>query len=98
MIYVQLANGTEFLFVGDTAPREVSWLERRPPARLITDFTAPQNRVALIGWLNGLHDLDRAEPRLHLIPGHDLDWLIDPSNKTLLVQLRDSLPQKVAGK
>lgn len=98
IIYVQLANGTELLFVGDTAPREVSWLERRPPARLLTDFTVPQDRVALIGWLNALHDLNRTEPRLHLIPGHDLDWLIDPGNKTPLVQMRDSLPQKVAGK
>ncbi|WP_310533884.1 MBL fold metallo-hydrolase [Novosphingobium sp.] len=98
MIYVQLANGTEFLFVGDTAPREVSWLERRPPSRLVTDFTVPQDRVALIGWLNALHDLARSAPKLNLIPGHDLDWLIDPNNRTPLVKMRDSLPQKVAGK
>ncbi len=98
MIYVQLADGTEFLFAGDTAPREVSWLERRPPARLITDFTMPQDRVALIGWLNALHELTRSDPTLHLIPGHDLDWLIDPNNKTPLVHMRDKPPQKVAGK
>ncbi len=98
MIYVQFANGTELLFVGDTAPREVSWLERRPPARLVTDFAVPQDRVALIGWLNALHELNRTEPGLHIIPGHDLGWLIDPANKTPLIKMRDSLPQKVAGK
>lgn len=98
MIYVQLANGAELLFAGDTAPREVSWLERRPPSRFLTDFRTPQDRVALIGWLNALHDLTKSDPRLNIVPGHDLDWLIDPNNKTPLVNMRDKPRQKVAGK
>lgn len=98
MIYVQLANGTELLFAGDTAPREVSWLERRPPSRYLTDFTMPQDRVALIGWLNALHDLTKSDPKLHIIPGHDLDWLVDSNNKTPMARMRDKPLQKVAGK
>ncbi|MFM6931779.1 MAG: MBL fold metallo-hydrolase [Novosphingobium sp.] len=98
MIYVQLANGTELLFAGDTAPREISWQERRPPSRLFTDFVQPQDRAALVGWLQALQDLHKSSPRLLIIPGHDVDWLIDPNNKVPLIRMSDKPAQKGAGK
>lgn len=98
MIYVQLANGTELLFAGDTAPRETSWQERRPPSRLFTDYAQPQDRKALIGWLTALQQLHKASPKLLIIPGHDVAWLIDPNNKVPLIRMRDEPIQKDAGK
>ncbi|MCW1402838.1 MBL fold metallo-hydrolase [Novosphingobium sp. MW5] len=97
MIYVQLANGTELLFAGDTAPRETSWQERRPPSRLFTDYTQPQDRKALVGWLAALQQLHKASPKLLIIPGHDVAWLIDPNNKVPMVRMRDEPIQKDAG-
>lgn len=98
MIYVQLANGTELLFAGDTAPREVSWQELRPPSRLITDFARPQDRAALVGWLNALRQLHESDGNVLIIPGHDVEWLVDPNNKVPLLRMRDLPLQKVAGK
>lgn len=98
MVYVQLANGTELLFAGDTAPREMSWQERRPPSRLFTDYMLPQDRSAVAGWLNALNRLHKASPQLLIIPGHDVEWLIDANNRVPLVRMRDEPIQKVAGK
>lgn len=98
MIYVQLANGTELLFAGDTAPREISWQERRPPSRLITDFIQKQDRAALADWLGALQKLHKSNPKLLIIPGHDVDWLIDPNNKVPLIRMGSKPSQKVAGK
>lgn len=98
MIYVQLANGTELLFAGDTAPRETSWRQVRPPSRLFTDFMQPQDRAALAGWLNALYQLHETDQKVLIIPGHDVEWLLDPNNKVPLRRMRDKPAQKVAGK
>lgn len=98
MVYVQLANGTELLFAGDTAPRETSWFERRPPSRLFTDYVQPQDRAAVAGWLTALRQLHEKSPDLLIIPGHDVAWLIDLNNKVPLVRMRDEPIQKDAGK
>lgn len=80
MIFVKLANGSEFLFAGDTAPMAASWSEERPPSRLITDFWAPEDRKSLIGWLKALHLEHQRNRKLFIIPGHDYEWLSDPAN------------------
>jgi glyoxylase-like metal-dependent hydrolase (beta-lactamase superfamily II) len=98
MIYVQLANGTELLFAGDTAPREISWQQRRPPSRMTTDFMQPQDRAALVGWLGALQQLHKTNPGLLIIPGHDVEWLIDPNNKVPLIRMSGKPLHKVAGK
>jgi glyoxylase-like metal-dependent hydrolase (beta-lactamase superfamily II) len=81
MIFVRTANGTEFLFAGDTATMAVSWKEQRPPSRLITDFWTPQSRSAIVGWLKALKRLKVQNPRLIIVAGHDLDWIEDPRSK-----------------
>jgi glyoxylase-like metal-dependent hydrolase (beta-lactamase superfamily II) len=72
MIYVRTANGAEFLFLGD-----VAWLFRnielqRERARLVTTFMlANEDRHAVFGELAALKQLHAAEPRIHIVPGHD---------------------------
>lgn len=75
MIYVQLQNGREYLFTGDTASmrRNISW--QRPRSRLMTDWVQPENRNATISWIKGLAALQKAAPRLTLVYSHDLTWL-----------------------
>lgn len=78
MVYVQLQNGREYLFTGDTASmwRNVGWL--RPRSRLATDWAAPEDRAATIGWIKGLAALHKREPGLTLVYAHDLAWLQSP--------------------
>jgi glyoxylase-like metal-dependent hydrolase (beta-lactamase superfamily II) len=78
MIYVQLQDGREYLFAGDTAPmrRSVSWL--RPRSRYLAEWLGTEDRAATIGWLKGLAALQAREPRLTLVYAHDLSWLEDP--------------------
>ncbi len=80
MIYVQLQNGREFLFMGDTAPmhRNVKW--QRPRSRYMAEWTGHEDRAATMGWIKGLAALQKREPQLTLVPEHDLDWLTDPLN------------------
>ena len=79
MIFVQLQNGREYLFAGDTASmaRNVEWL--RPRSRLLAQWRREgEDRAAVIGWLKGLADLHLREPRVTIVYGHDLSRLADP--------------------
>lgn len=75
MIYVQLQNGSEFLFSGDTAPmrRNVTWL--RPRSRYAAEWVGSEDRTATTGWLKGLAALQAREPGLTLLFGSDLALL-----------------------
>ncbi len=77
MIYVQLQNGQEYLFTGDTAPmrRNVTW--QRPRSRYMAEWNGQEDRAATTGWIKGLAALQVREPKLKLVPGHDLTWLRD---------------------
>jgi glyoxylase-like metal-dependent hydrolase (beta-lactamase superfamily II) len=67
MIYVKLASGAEYLFVGDTAwhmdgirqmkGKDADWVKEDEPSVM-----------AQLVWLNGLL---RAEPKLHIVVSHD---------------------------
>ncbi|MCW1384213.1 MBL fold metallo-hydrolase [Novosphingobium sp. KCTC 2891] len=78
MIYVQLANGREYLFTGDVAAmeRNVTWL--RPRSRLASGWQGGEDRVAVIGWLKGLAALKAQQPRLTLVYANDLNWMQNP--------------------
>jgi glyoxylase-like metal-dependent hydrolase (beta-lactamase superfamily II) len=80
MIYVQLQDGREYLFAGDTAPmrRNVSWL--RPRSRYAAHWQGSEDRSATMGWIKGLAALQTRYPRLKLVFGHDLGWLQDKEN------------------
>ena len=80
MIYVQLEDGREYLFVGDTAPmsRNVAWL--RPRSRYAATWQGSEDRTATMGWIKGLAALEARYPALKLVYGHDLGWLQDKAN------------------
>lgn len=70
MVYVQTADGTEFLFIGDVAWhfRNIEVQRERP--RFVT-LTSAEDRAAVFGQLGALHGLHEAEPRINMVPGHD---------------------------
>lgn len=70
MVYVQTADGTEFLFIGDVAWqfRNIELQRERP--RFVT-HTIKEDRAAVFGELVALHRLHEAEPRINIVPGHD---------------------------
>jgi len=89
MVYVQTADGTEFLFIGDVAWhfRNIEVQRERP--RFVTQFT--EDRAAVFGQLGALQRLHEAEPRINIVPGHDgvvVERLIDAR----LMRLRFQLP------
>ncbi len=71
MVYVQKADGTELLLLGDVAWhfRNVETLRER--ARLVTQFFLKENRTQVFGELKALSDLHAAEPKINIMPGHD---------------------------
>jgi glyoxylase-like metal-dependent hydrolase (beta-lactamase superfamily II) len=72
MIYVQTANGAEFLFLGDVAWQFRNIDVQRERARLITTFMITgEDRRAVFGELAALKRLHAAEPGIHIVPGHD---------------------------
>ena len=77
LIYLRLANGEEFLFVGDIAWHmdNIRELTGRPLA--LSRFMLKEDRDAVANQLRALHDLAAAEPRLHLVVAHDKEQLED---------------------
>jgi len=80
MVYVQTADGKEFLFIGDVAWhfRNIELQRERP--RFVTQFTIEEDRAAVFGQLGALHRLHQTEPQINIVPGHDgaaVERLID---------------------
>jgi glyoxylase-like metal-dependent hydrolase (beta-lactamase superfamily II) len=71
MIFVQRADGAEILFLGDVAWQlpNVQLVRERP--RLITLLMLKEERTPVFLELAELNRLSRAEPQVHLVPGHD---------------------------
>lgn len=70
LVYVQRADGAEFLFLGDVAwhMRNVETVRERP--RLAT-WMMGEDRAAVLRELAALHELAAKSPEVHQIPGHD---------------------------
>jgi glyoxylase-like metal-dependent hydrolase (beta-lactamase superfamily II) len=85
MVFVQRADGTEFLFLGDVAwtMRNVDLIRER--ARLVTSFFIKEDHDAVMLQLAELHRLHEAEPNLHIIPGHDTGVLADALKTGLFI-------------
>ena len=85
MVYVQRADGTEYLFLGDVAwtLRNVEVVRER--ARLVTEFMIREDRDAVMLELAELHRIHEAEPKLHMIPGHDIRVLAASLKSGLLI-------------
>lgn len=71
MVYVQLKDYSEYLFVGDVAWQYRNILTQRQRARLVTQFFLKEDRAAVFGQLAALHALSEAEPEIAIVPGHD---------------------------
>ena len=85
MVFVQRADGTEYLFLGDVAwtLRNVEVVRER--ARLVTQFFIREDRDAVMLELAELHRIHEAEPNLHIIPGHDAMVLADALKTGLFI-------------
>ena len=72
MVFVQLADGKELLFLGDVAWHmdQIRELWYRP--RLVTDFFIGEDRDAVLAQFRTLHDLAEREP-VQLVASHDVD-------------------------
>ena len=71
LIYVRLANGREYLFVGDVASEAEHIQLQRSRSRLVDDFIIGSDRHAVLLQIAALHRLQEAEPAIILVPGHD---------------------------
>lgn len=74
-VYVKLANGKEYLFIGD-----IAWHQRnidlvRERARLVTWWFLNEDRDAVMLQLAELKRLQETNPELTIIPGHDPEVL-----------------------
>jgi glyoxylase-like metal-dependent hydrolase (beta-lactamase superfamily II) len=70
MVFVQRSDGTEYLFLGDVAwtKYNVDNVIDRP--RIIA-MVGGMDRPLVVRQLEQLHALEQAEPKLHVVPGHD---------------------------
>lgn len=70
MVYVQRADGRELILMGDVSwhLRNIEVVRERP---LFMTLIVGENRDQVMGEFKALHDLQQAEPKLPLIPGHD---------------------------
>ena len=61
----------EFLFTGDVAwhMRNIALVRER--ARMVTAFMLGEDRDAVLSQLAALNALQKAEPNLHMVVGHD---------------------------
>ncbi len=77
VIYVQRADGAEFLFIGDIAwtMRNIDDLTTRPLLLNLLFFKPPEVRTNVRAQLRALHDLMQSSPALTVLPAHDRDYL-----------------------
>jgi glyoxylase-like metal-dependent hydrolase (beta-lactamase superfamily II) len=70
MVYVQRADGRELILMGDVSwhMRNIDLVRERP---LFMTLIVHENRDQVLGEFKALHDLQQAEPKLKLVPGHD---------------------------
>jgi glyoxylase-like metal-dependent hydrolase (beta-lactamase superfamily II) len=71
MVYVGTADGKEFLLIGDVAWHFRNITTQRERARLVTWLMLKEDRPAVFAELAALGRLHAAEPKIHIVPGHD---------------------------
>jgi hypothetical protein len=94
LIFVQLANGEEFLFTGDIATFTENWSRLRARSRLAAAWGPPQDRAETYGWLRTIRQLRTEAPDLRIVPGHDYTWLIKQRSSGVISERRPGpIPQ-----
>jgi len=86
MIYVQMTDGTEVLFIGDVAWKYRNIQVLRERARLVTQFFLREDRMAVFGQLKALSELAEAEPEIAIVPGHDGEMVGNLVEAGLLIE------------
>ncbi len=85
LVFVQRADGEEYLFLGDVAWYRENYLQVRERARLAT-LIMGEDRGQVLAQLAAVKALAEANPKLHVVPGHDpqvyaeafaAGWLVD---------------------
>lgn len=71
MVYVQLADGRELLFLGDVVWKMANITQQRERPRWVTALLVREDRHAVFGQIKALGELMQAEPGLKILPGHD---------------------------
>jgi glyoxylase-like metal-dependent hydrolase (beta-lactamase superfamily II) len=84
MIYIQRADGQEYIFMGDVASEADNVRLMQIRSRLVTDFMTHEDRTAVMLQTKALHKLAKAEPEIALIPGHDSLAILDFEHRELL--------------
>ena len=71
MIYVQRADGQEYLFMGDVASMLDNVGRASIRSHFVTNFISHDDRATVVAETQALHRLATAEPNIALVPGHD---------------------------
>ncbi|MEL6876073.1 MAG: MBL fold metallo-hydrolase, partial [Pseudomonadota bacterium] len=71
ILFVQLAGGKEYLFIGDIAYTGRNVTEGVDRTRLVRMLMVdPEDRGAVVNQLKAIHELSKAETELHIVPAH----------------------------
>ena len=84
MIYVVLADGQEYIFMGDVASMADNVRLTHLRSRLVTDFMTHDDRSAELAQTRALHALSLSDPKIALVPGHDAQAIGDFERRGLL--------------
>ena len=85
MVFVQRSDGQEFLFTGDVAWTMRNIDEVRERARFATWLLLGEDRQAVLAELAALNTLQKSEPGIHIVPGHDIATVAGLEKSGLLV-------------
>jgi glyoxylase-like metal-dependent hydrolase (beta-lactamase superfamily II) len=80
LVFVQFADGSEYLFMGDISSMDRNWRETRARSRLVGDLIVDEDRAAVFSWLRAFKALSEANPDVTMVPSHDgevIDRLVD---------------------
>ena len=70
LVFIERQDGEEFLLLGDVAWHRENYEQVQERARLVT-LLLGEDRDAVLAQLAALQKLSTAEPKLHIVPGHD---------------------------
>jgi len=86
LIYVQLANGKEFLFAGNIGTLSENWTDLRLRSHWAAWRGPRQNDDETYAWLRTIRQLGAEAPRMTIVPGHDDLWLTQHANLGIVTE------------
>jgi hypothetical protein len=99
LIFVQLADGREFLFVGNIATFTENWTHLRARSHLASAWGPVQDRAETYAWLRTIRHLHVEAPKMQIVPGNDYEWLASQRNNGTITELpARAPPQSQTGK